>query len=238
MYFPARRNIISLLATLLATVFSLSAEEYTFPVESFKTLKIQDNVNVIYHCKSDGHGYVRYEGSTDFDDAFILTVSGDVLKIQVNTEDVGKPGLPTLHIYSDKLAKVENYSDFDLIVENACETQQFSAFLIGNGSITVDGLNTEKVNARVTAGNGSITLKGTAEKANFRMTGAGTINAEDLKAKEVNCKIFGGGSIICVPERSLKSVGIGSTKIQYHGSPEIIHKGGGKIISLDNPDRQ
>lgn len=230
----SRRPLIALMATLFACFLSLSAEEYTFPVGSFKTLKIQDNVNVIYHCKPDGHGYVKYTGTPDFDDAFILTASGDVLKIQVNTEDVDKPDLPTLHIYSDRLAKVDNYSDRDVIIKDACEQQQFTASLIGNGSITIDGLNTEKLNARVTAGNGKITITGRAVKANFRMTGAGAIDAEGLKVQDVNCKILGGGTIICGPEHQLKTIGIGSTKIQYHGNPDIIHKGGGKLISLDS----
>lgn len=233
----SNKFLLIAITVLLTTVFNISAEnlkEYSFKVGDFKVLKIQDNVNVVYHCVDNGSSTVKYKGTPEFDDAFILTNTGRTLKIQVNTEDVGKPGLPTLHVYSGKLTKVENYSDFDLSVSDPCDSQQFSAALIGNGSITITGLNVQTLTASITAGNGTINITGSAEKANFRMTGTGRIDAEKLKAGDVSCKIFGGGSIICGPERTLKSIGIGSTKIQYHGSPKISHSGGGKLIPLDN----
>lgn len=227
------------LTVLLSTVFNLSAEslkEYSFNVGDFKVLKIQDNVNVVYHCSDNGTSMVKYKSTPEFDDAFILTNTGRTLKIQVNTEDVDKPGLPTLHIYSGRLSKVENYSDFNLSISDPCDSDQFTASLIGNGTITITGLNVQTLTASITAGNGTINITGSAEKATFRMTGTGRIDAEKLKASDVSCKIFGGGTIICGPERSLKSIGIGSTKIHYHGSPKISHSGGGKLIPLDKTD--
>lgn len=240
--FSAHKLITSLVTLMSAvTMSSVSAEtlkDFTFKVEPFKVLKIQDNVNVIYHCDLEKAGTVSYRATQEFDDAFIFTNSGNTLRIQVTTEDVDKPGLPTIHVYSDHLSKIDNYSDFNVTVEDPCEGQQFTASLMGNGTINIKGINTAKLCAKVTAGNGTITISGVAEKADFRMTGAGHIEAEDLKVKDVSCKIFGGGSIVCGPERNLKSMGIGSTKIKYHGSPKIKHSGGGKLISLDKDAEQ
>ena len=232
------RLLTALIAVFTISTISASAEEpmkeYTFKVGTFKNLKVQDNVNVVYHCQSDSATRVVYTATPEFDDAFILTNSGNTLKIQVNTEDVDKPGLPTIHIYSDRLAKVENYSDFDVTVDNPCQSEQFAAYLMGNGNLIVNGLNVEKLKARVIAGNGTITISGTADKAFFRMTGAGHIDAEKLKTADINVKIFGGGTVTCGPEKHLSLTGIGSTKVRYHGSPAIKHKGGGKLIPLDN----
>lgn len=238
MNLSTHRNLYAIISALIISVFASAAQaetlqDYTFNVGPFKTLKVQDNVNVEYHCQASKAGTVTYKSTPEFDDAFILTNNNGTLVIQVNTEDVGQPGLPTIHVYSDKLAKVENYSDFNVTVTDPCESEQFSAFLIGNGTITINGLNTEKLCVRQTAGNGTINVNGTASRALFRMAGAGHIDAENLKVEDVNCKIFGGGTITCGPSNSLKSMGIGSTKIKYHGSPSIKHKGGGKLIPLD-----
>lgn len=208
-------------------------KEYLFNVGQFTTLKVQDNVNVVYHCSPDTTGVVTYVSDPDFNDAFIFTNSGGTLKVQVTTEDVGKPGLPTIHIYSDFLSKVENYSDFSIRVIDPAPCPHFTASLIGNGSINVTGIRATKTTARVTAGMGSITLEGKCEKAEYRMTGAGTIDAEDLEAQSVVCKILGGGLISCGEPASLKVQGIGSTKILYGGNPAIKHSGGGKLIKAD-----
>lgn len=213
-------------------------QEYSFNVGRFTTLKIQDNVNVVYHCHPDTTSILTYRATPEFDDAFIFTNHGGTLKIQVNTEDVGKPDLPTIHIYSDDVSKVENYSDFHLEIDNPAPCEEFSVSLMGNGSIDINGLNTKKLLARITAGNGIITLTGSTEKAEYRMTGAGTINATDLTAQDVICKIFGGGSISCDAEKRLKALGIGSTKIHYKGSPEIKHTGGGKLIPIEPTSNQ
>lgn len=231
-------RLLAILAITSFCILSASAaaptKEYTFKVGTFKNLKVQDNVNVVYHCQADSATRVVYKGTPEFNDAFIFTNSGNTLKIQVNTEDVDNPELPTIHIYSDRLAKVENYSDFDVTIENPCQSEQFAAYLMGNGNLIVKGLNVGKLKARVTAGNGTITLSGSAGKASFQMTGAGHIDAETLKTDDINVKIFGGGTVTCGPEKSLSLTGIGSTKVRYHGCPAIKHKGGGKLIPLDN----
>lgn len=199
----------------------------------FDVLRVQDNVNVVYRAHKDSTGLIRYSGKPEFDDAFILSCGGGTLKIQVNTEDVGNPELPTIYVYSHDLAKVENYSDFNVTVENPRVNKDFLASLVGNGTIDVKGLDTAKVSAKVTAGNGTITLHGKADEANFRMLGTGAIRAFGLDSRQVVCKILGGGMIECDPEMHLKVRGIGSTKIYYKGDPGISHSGGGKVIQAE-----
>ncbi|MDE6011076.1 MAG: DUF2807 domain-containing protein [Muribaculaceae bacterium] len=208
-------------------------QEYTFRPGHFTTLKVQDNVNVVYHCSADTTSTVTYRGTEEFDDAFIITNTKGTLKIQVNTEDVGKPDLPVLHIYSDALDKVENYSDFHLEVQNPAACKEFCVALMGNGTITIHGVSTDKLLAKVTAGHGTIDLSGSARTAQYRMVGTGTINAENVVAEEVTCKIFGGGSISCSPEKLLKTLGVGSTRVCYKGSPVVKHSGGGKLIHIE-----
>ena len=64
------------------------------------------------------------------------------------------------------------------------------------------------------------------------MVGTGTIQADELKADRVNCKIMGGGNIGCWATESLDVRGIGSTRIYYKGKPKIKKVGGGKVLPL------
>ncbi len=224
--------LISGIATSNARSSDNSEKQYSFEVGQFTALKVVDNVNVIYHCQPDTTGVIHYTSDPDFADAFIFTNSGGTLKIQVTTEDVGKPGLPTIHVYSDFLSKIENDSEFQLKVNNLAPCPELSVLLIGNGNISIQGIRSTKVTARATAGNGQISLSGACNEAEFRITGTGTIQADNLAADKVTCKILGGGTIGCYPLDYLKVGGVGSTKIFYKGNPEIKHKGGGKLIKL------
>lgn len=208
-------------------------QKYTFHVKQFSTLCVQDNVNVVYNCSNDSTATIYYHAVPDFEDAFIFTDNGHTLKIQVTTEDVGKPGLPTLYVSSRFLSRVENYSDFNLRVETLKPTEEFSASLVGNGSILVNDIDAHDVNAAITTGMGTIILTGQTTNASLKLTGTGTIQADRLKCRKASCRILGGGSITTFATELLQTRGIGSTKIYYRGRPQIRRKGGGKLIPID-----
>lgn len=104
------RKYIFLLAMVWVSLLTNArdAENYKVEVGQFDKVKVLDNVNVVYRCMPDSTGWVQYRGAKEFADAFIITPKDGTLKIQVSTEDVGHPDLPTLYIYSDFLTSVEN----------------------------------------------------------------------------------------------------------------------------------
>lgn len=224
-----------LLIIMLAVMPGIRAQiqdQYKIEVGQFDKIKVVDNVNVVYRCVPDSSGWVQYRGAKEFSDAFILTPKDGTLKIQVSTDDVGHPDLPTLYVYSDFLTSVENSSEFTLRVENPASCAVFSAKEIGNGKIVVEGLRANTVKAFVNTGNGVISLSGTCRDASYKMVGTGLISADRLEAQNVQCKIFGGGTIGCWAMEKLDSKGIGSTKIYYKGDPTIKKSGGGSILPL------
>ena len=91
-----------------------------------------------------------------------------------------------------------------------------------------------RVGASIKSGNGTISISGHCQTANFTMLGNGTIQADRLEAVTVSCKMLGQGSIGCWPTEELKVRGIGNTKIYYKGSPKISKKGGGKLYPLES----
>lgn len=207
-------------------------QNYKFEVGQFNKLRVLDNVNVIYRNNPDSTGFVQYRGNKEFADAFILTPKKGELKVQVSTEDVGNPDLPTLFVYSDFLSAVENSSKFTVRVEEMAPCAEFSAKQIGNGRIEIDNVKANVVNATIATGNGSVSIGGTCKDAVLKMVGTGTILADRLKATFVTCKILGAGSIGCWAVDKLNVSGIGSTKIYYKGTPEVKKTGGGKLFEL------
>lgn len=245
MKFDSKSSIV----TILLLIFSLFAgfqasgankkssapkrEKVVISVGEFTNLKVQDNVNVIYSCNPDSAGMVSYYSNKDAEKPFIFTRSGKTLKVQVTTNDVGMPDLPVVYVYSALLEKVENYSDFEVIVNNPSHCSEFCASLIGNGTLTINGIQTGNLLVKLTAGRGRINISGNAGNARFRLSGTGIINADKMKATDIVCIIIGGGEIYCNPLRQLTLRGLGSTKVYYSGNPAIKHSGGGKLIKKE-----
>lgn len=228
------RTLILLCVSILCiSGISLNAETYRLDVGQFNRLKISDNVNVIYRCLEDSTGMAVFEGDRRFADAFIFSNSGGQLRIQVNTEDVNDPELPTVYVYSDYLTSVENGSEFTLTVETPHSCPEFKATQVGNGTVIVENITATEVKGTLATGNGRVILSGECQKANLSMVGTGLIQADRLKARDVQCSILGSGTIGCWPTSFLKVRGLGSTKIYYKGSPKIKKSGGGKLFPID-----
>lgn len=224
---------VALLCALSTNAFAAEkVNSYRMNVGAFDKLTVSDNVNVIYRCVADSAGYIVYKGTEDFEDAFIFTNNKGNLRIQVSTEDVGKPDLPVVYAYSDYLTYVENSSEFTVRIQSECPVPKFTAKMIGNGRIFISGIKATEVNAQFLTGNGKIMINGRSNQANLMMLGTGVIQADELEAQCVKCKIMGGGSIGCWAVEKLESRGIGTTKIYYKGEPEIKKVGGGKLFPL------
>lgn len=226
-------TVLFLSCFIISVAKAQEIKNYSLEVGQFDKVRVLDNVNVVYRCLPDSTGYIQYSGKADFADAFIITAKGDgKLKIQVTTEDVGKPDLPTLFIYSDFLTSVENSSDFLLKVESVAPCAELKMTQIGNGMISAENISATKVLATLNTGNGTVNVSGKCETAVLKMVGAGMIAADRLRANDVQCRILGTGSIGCWPVATLSVKGIGSTKIYYKGDPMIKKSGGGKLFEL------
>lgn len=222
----------------LGAVIPAAAQQkhhYELKVGEFDRLRVLDNVNVVWKNNPDSAGYVRFYAEERFADAFIFDNNGKgTLKIQVITDDAGLPGLPVLYVYSNFLTNVQNASVATVTVCNPPKMPKFKAEVIGNGIITVTGIECTDVEAVINTGKGVINLAGKASKTNYHMTGTGEIKAFDLSCDECQCNIFGTGSIYCNVLEELKVKGLGSTSIYYKGSPMNVKKrGGGKLIHVE-----
>ena len=227
---------ILMIAAVLLTALQISAKQFTMPVGQFSKLSVDDSVNVVYVGGDGSPSRATYDGDAKYAHAFLITHKGDKLRIQVETAYVGDPELPTIYVYSDFLKNASLSADATLTLKSVAPTSELSVSVMGNGTLIADGLKVTKIGAAIKSGNGTISLSGHAQTADFTMVGNGTIQADRLQAVTVNCKILGQGSIGCWPDEHLKVRGIGNTKIYYKGTPEIETKGGGKIFPLETDE--
>lgn len=225
---------------MLVSVFAATGKETTYNTYCgpFDRLEVTDNVNVVYVNHPDSAGYARYTGDRRFADAFIFSNSKGKLKVQVNTEDVNDPELPTLYLYSNFLTSVSNSSVSRLEIRSIAPCPELKVKQIGNGTIVIHGIDSDRVKGSIATGNGQIVLSGVAREAKYVMVGTGTIQADLLRADVVECRVAGTGTIGCWPVESLNVRGLGSTKVYYKGDP-VVKKGPGvKVFPLDQYIRE
>ncbi len=218
---------------LLMGGLQMNAKQFKLPVGQFSKLSVDDNVNVVYVGGDGTPSCVTYEGDQKYARAFIITHKGNKLRIQVETLYVDDPELPTLYVYSDFLENASLSAESTLTLKSVAPGSNLDLSVMGNGSLIADNMRATKIGASIKSGNGTISISGHCQTANFNMLGNGTIQADRLEAVTVNCKMLGQGSIGCWPTEELKVRGIGSTKIYYKGSPKIDKKGGGKLFPLE-----
>lgn len=216
---------------LLAAVASMSApaKDVIYKVGPFDRLTQSGSIDIVYKSVPDSTGIACYRSDKDFDPAIEIVNNKGRLSIKETAgHNLGK--LPTLYVYSDYLSQVKSEGNATLDIHLSTATPVLTVSLVGNGRIVCDGVNSTDVSATITTGNGTIALRGKCTEADFKLTGTGVIQADELKAETVKCSAMGTGSIGCHAVKNLDVRGIGTTKIYYRGLPEI-HKVGGARLS-------
>lgn len=210
-------------AALAAGVLAAGAQSqrYSLTLEDFSELQVTDGINVVYHMTAaDSAGIVTYECTPAMADKLIFESNKKRLKVQVAIDDGSAPtGLPTVHVRSAALGKVENSGDSTVTVLLNGPLTDLKATLIGNGTLVVKDIYASRVSGRISTGNGRLVLAGRAAAVSLNNIGTGCIEAGALDAKEVKCMLTGTGSIDCCATERLRIMGAGSGKVYYTGSP-------------------
>lgn len=232
------------LFTILSLITALAAlaEEpatpatYRLNVQNFSELTVVDGVCVDYYCRADSAGRAIFTCLPEVASEIMFSNDNDRLTIQTAANEKALVGIPRIKVYSVSLRKVENSGDSLVRVYTSQPVKQFKASQIGNGSLEVSGIDADKFDGSITAGNGSLTVKGKANKAKISNVGSGPIDAKDLEVPEISCFVFGSGDIEVKPSESLRVYGAGSGKVRYHGTPKVKLRGIGVKAESINSD--
>lgn len=234
-------RIYTFIAIMLATVISTFAEEsqvHSVKVGSFTDLRVLNSINVIYSNNPDSIGYAQFKCAPGIENAVMFNNNNKgKLTIEVSTEYINNPNLPTVFVYSNYLQSVENGADSIIRVPSVAPAPTMSFKTLANGKIIAHHIDANSVDATIFTGKGVIVLGGVCSNATLKLTGTGEIQADKLKATDVTCTVVGTGTIGCYPLNSLNLKGTGPGKVYYVGKPtEIKTKnfiGSVKAIPLD-----
>ena len=224
-----RRVLISL-AWLLATGFAMSAQVQHFCVKvgHFTRLAVTDDINVNYRCNADSAGLVVFDATQEVANAMIFSLSNNGrLTIQVDDAFERQGNLPTLTIYSSSLDEAENAGDSILRISDLPAMKAFKVRLVDNGKVIARSIKASQLELQILSGKGKIIADGACDDLTLKLLGTGEIQADDVTATNVTCRIIGTGSIGCnVQGGLLKVSGSGTGKVYYKGKPSkiTVHK--------------
>lgn len=220
-----KRVLISLLLAVIATLgTSAQVERHEFKVGNFSRLTLIDDINVNYRCNADSAGMAVVTCSQDVLDHILFNLSGKGrLSIQLDEVIERMENLPVLTLYSSSIEEVENDGDSTLRVMGLPPMKAFKVRLTDNGKVIVRGVRASQLELHILSGKGKIIAEGSCDDLSLRLVGTGEIQADQVDAVNVSCRIFGTGSMGCnVMGGELKVSGSGTGKVYYKGTPSKV----------------
>ncbi len=210
----------------VAVMMTASAQpaRHEIKVGNFTRLVVTDNVNVTYRCNADSAGIVVVHGTKEVSKNFIFTLNDKGrLSIQIEDEFERQGQIPNITIYSASLDEAENAGDSTLRIMGLPPMKAFKVRNIDNGKVIAKGLRASKLELQILSGKGKIIADGSCDELAIRLIGTGEIQADNVKATTVTCRIMGTGNIGCdVNGGELKVSGSGTGKVYYKGQPSKV----------------
>ena len=209
---------------LVAMAGLAQATRHEVKVGNFTRLALVDNINVNYRCNADSAGVAVFMCPQDVADRLIFSLNGKGrLSIQVEDEYERLGNLPTITLYSSSLEEAENAGDSTLRISGLPPMKEFKLRLIDNGKIIARGLRASQLELQILSGKGKIIADGSCDDLALRLVGTGEIQADNVTATQVSCRIMGTGRVGChVNGGELKVSGSGTGKVYYKGEPSKV----------------
>ena len=224
-----KRGLISIiLMVIVVTAGMAQATRHEVKVGNFTRLALMDDINVNYRCNADSAGMAVLTCPQNVADHIMFTLSAKgQLSIQVADEYERSGNLPTITVYSSSLEGAENSGDSTLRIAGLPPMKAFKVRLTDNGKVIARGLKASQLELQILSGKGKIIADGSCDDLSLRLVGTGEIQADNVTATNVSCRIMGTGSMGChVNGGTLKVSGSGTGKVYYKGEPSkiTVHK--------------
>lgn len=217
-----KRVLINVLL-LACAVFTVTAQptRHEVKVGNFSRLVVTADVNVDYRCNPDSAGLAVMYCEQSVADHFIFSINKKGrLNIQLDNAYQQLEYLPKVTVYSSSLEEAENASDSTLRIIGLPRMASFKVMLIDNGKVIARGIDVSHLDLQILSGKGKIIAQGYCDDLAVRLVGTGEIQADDVRAENVTCRIMGTGRIGChVDGGELKVSGSGTGKVYYKGTP-------------------
>lgn len=210
-----------MLLSLSPAVRAEEMQHYALLVQEFNDLRVVNGINVDYSVSRDSAGYAVFDCPASLSPALMFGNKDGRLTVQLSDEATKTVGIPTVRVYSSFLTNVENSGDSIVRVLSLTPTPKFSATIMGNGMLSVRGIESTRVDGSLNTGRGTLVLRGKCNEESLKFMGTGLIQADDLEACGVSVTAAGTGQVGVWATQVLKIKGMGSTTVYYRGNPEI-----------------
>lgn len=219
------RRILTSFIALLSLLATAQVQLHVIEVGNFNRLSLIDNINVNYCCNADSAGLATFTGSKELASHLMFNLSSNGrLNIQFDDIHESMDNLPTITVYSSAIDEVENSSDSTLRVSGLPPMKTFKVRNIDNGKVILSNVRASQLELQILSGKGKIIANGTCDVLSLRLIGTGEIQADQVVATDVSCRIMGTGTIGChVDGGELKVSGSGTGKVYYKGNPSKVN---------------
>lgn len=219
----------------VAAQAQFTPKNYAVNLGNFTDVRVKDAINVIITADTDSAGYVTFATTDNLAPRILLNNDKGTLKIQVQDDGFVLKNLPTLHVHTQFLSRVENTGDSAVAVVNPAPGAQLNLRVEGNGSIDATGVHVTQLEGKIDLGSGTLTIQGNAKSGKLRSVGRGTIQAGNLALETASILIGGTGNVDCNVSRQLTITGLGSGKVYLRGKPEIKNRtlGSVKVVEVE-----
>jgi hypothetical protein len=144
-----------------------------------------------------------------------LEISGDDNIIPLITTEVNNG---TLYIRSSK-----DYDPQDKL-EILISAPNLKSFVFaGAGESTISNVKNDRMEIAIT-GAGSLTASGETKEADITLSGAGSVDAKNLRALSARVNATGAGSVDVYATEQLDAKAFGVGEINYYGKPKTVNR--------------
>lgn len=189
----------------------------TYEFDNFTEIYIEGGYKVFLVQGNEDKVIVKASDDDVFDYLKIKNV-GNKLSFRVD-EDCFNYDRIILYITFKKLKKIKIEGGVRLKTKGYLDLNDFDMYVAGGAKIE---LNIKADNVQIVGEGGMLfELDGVAESLDIKITGAGNIDADELRAKDVTIKIEGVGiaSVYATETLDAKIEGVGT--IKYRGNPKV-----------------
>lgn len=189
-------------------------------LDDFNELVVEGAGNIYLTAGNKTEVEIRLKND-NYDLSDIITeVRGDRLRIDYK-EGSWLKSAPKIDLWITyrELSKISVNGASKISTENTIKADRFVLKCGGAESANLE-LDVNELLASM-SGAGSFNLSGRADLQELEVSGAGSINAEDLIGKDVTAEVSGVGSLYVFAEERIDATVSGVGKIRFKGDPDV-----------------
>lgn len=189
------------IATVTVNAKEVIVKKYNYvysdtTIADFNKISILNGINVVYAQSESKAGKVRIY-APEGDDVVSITSKNGLLSIRYGRGYNRNFGVIMVYVYSKELTQVDCSVGANFTAEGIVSGNKLKLKVLNKSLIRCKNIVYDEVVVKRGLGRGDILLSGKARKATYSIIGSGEIDADNLVAEEVTCKILGKGDVGC-----------------------------------------